>query len=168
MAVRIPAGLQAIGQNVVGTPGYQPNYHQLITDNPVYNQTAANVAASLKAALAQRDAALQGGAFLKGLLGFSPEGKTQPYHLGHFFMAINIEAFTELENFKKSAGDILRALRASKKAPGQKRIYTAGEKEYLVWLERKDKGVPVNEPLQKDIRALVKELKLTAYKFPFL
>ncbi len=113
-------------------------------------------------------AALQGGAFLKGLLGFSPEGKTQPYHLGHFFMAINIEAFTELENFKKSAGDILRALRASKKAPGQKRIYTAGEKEHLAWLERKDKGVPVNEPLQKDIRALVKDLKLTGYKFPFL
>ena len=113
-------------------------------------------------------AALQGGAFLKGLLGFSPEGKTQPYHLGHFFMAINIEAFTEPENFKKSSGDILRALRASKKAPGQKRIYTAGEKEHLAWLERKDKGVPVNEPLQKDIRALVKELNLTGYKFPFL
>jgi L-2-hydroxycarboxylate dehydrogenase (NAD+) len=113
-------------------------------------------------------AALQGGAFLKGLLGFSPEGKTQPYHLGHFFMAVNIEAFTELEAFKKAAGDILRELRASKKAAGHDRIYTAGEKEYLVWLERKDKGVPVNEPLQKDIRALVKELHLTGYNFPFL
>ncbi|HTY81506.1 MAG TPA: Ldh family oxidoreductase, partial [Dehalococcoidales bacterium] len=57
-------------------------------------------------------AALQGGAFLKGLLGFSPEGKPRPYHLGHFFIAINIEAFTELAAFKKSSGDILRALRA--------------------------------------------------------
>jgi LDH2 family malate/lactate/ureidoglycolate dehydrogenase len=113
-------------------------------------------------------AALQGGAFLKGLLGFSPEGKSQPYHLGHFFMAVNIGAFTGLENFKKTTGEILRALRASKKAPGQARIYTAGEKEYLAWLERKDRGVPINEPLQKDIRQLVKELKLTGYKFPFL
>jgi L-2-hydroxycarboxylate dehydrogenase (NAD+) len=113
-------------------------------------------------------AALQGGSFLKGLLGFSAEGKVQPYHLGHFFIAVNISAFTELDDFKKTTGNILRELRASKKAAGQKRIYTAGEKEHLAWLERKDKGVPVNEPLQKDIRALVKELKLTGYKFPFL
>lgn len=113
-------------------------------------------------------AALQGGAFLKGLLGFNPDGKAQPYHLGHFFIAINISEFTELEAFKKTTGQILRNLRASKKAPGQKRIYTAGEKEYLAWLERKNKGVPVNEPLQKDIQQLIKELKLKGYDFPFL
>jgi LDH2 family malate/lactate/ureidoglycolate dehydrogenase len=113
-------------------------------------------------------AALQGGVFLKGLLGFSPDGKPQPYHLGHFFMAINISEFTELETFKKAAGQILRELRESKKAPGCDRIYTAGEKEYLAWLERKDKGVPVNEPLQKDIQQLIKELHLTGYDFPFL
>lgn len=113
-------------------------------------------------------AALQGGSFLKGLLGFSPEGKQQPYHLGHFFMAINISEFTDLASFKKTTGDILRALRASKKAPGQKRIYTAGEKEYLAWLYRKDKGVPVNEPLQKNIKQLISELNLKGYDFPFL
>jgi L-2-hydroxycarboxylate dehydrogenase (NAD+) len=113
-------------------------------------------------------AALQGGPFLKGLLGLSPEGKPQAYHLGHFFIAIDVSAFAELEAFKKTTGEILRALRASKKAAGHDRIYTAGEKEHLAWLERKDKGVPVNEPLQKDIRALVKELKLAGYDFPFL
>jgi LDH2 family malate/lactate/ureidoglycolate dehydrogenase len=113
-------------------------------------------------------AALQGGSFLKGLLGFSPDGKPQPYHLGHFFIAINISEFTELETFKKTTGEILGALRASKKAPGCDRIYTAGEKEHLAWLERKDKGVPVNEPLQKNIRQLIEELHLTGYDFPFL
>ena len=113
-------------------------------------------------------AALQGGSFLKGLLGFAPDGKPQPYHLGHFFMAVNISEFADLETFKKTAGDILRALRKSKKAPGERRIYTAGEKEHLAWLERRDKGVPVNVPLQKDMRQLVKELRLTGYDFPFL
>ena len=113
-------------------------------------------------------AALQGGSFLKGLLGFAPDGKPQPYHLGHFFMAVNISEFTDLETFKKTAGDILRALRKSKKAPGERRIYTAGEKEHLAWLERRDKGVPVNVPLQKEMRQLVKELRLTGYDFPFL
>jgi L-2-hydroxycarboxylate dehydrogenase (NAD+) len=113
-------------------------------------------------------AALQGGAFLKGLLGLGAHGEHQPYHLGHFFMAINISEFTSLDTFKKDTGEILRSLRASKKAPGAQRIYTAGEKEYLAWQERKNRGVPVNEPLQNDIRRLVEELKLTGYDLPFL
>lgn len=111
-------------------------------------------------------AALQGGAFLKGLIGFE-NGKPVPYRLGHFFMAVNISEFAELEDFKKTAGDICRDLRASKKAPGSERIYTAGEKEYLAWLYRKDKGVPVNEALQKDMITLKKELGLTQYILPF-
>lgn len=111
-------------------------------------------------------AALQGGSFLKMLSGIE-NGKKVPYHLGHFFIAIDVSAFTELDAFKKTAGDILRALRASKKAPGQSRIYTAGEKEYLAWLERKDKGVPVNKALQKEIIQMRDELGLKGYDFPF-
>ena len=112
-------------------------------------------------------AALQQGAFLKGLLGFSPEGNKQPYHLGHFFIAINIEAFTEVDAFTKTTGDILRALRASRKAPGCERIYTAGEKEYIAYQERSIKGVPVNEALQKVMIQLKKECKLDSYCFEF-
>lgn len=111
-------------------------------------------------------AALQGGSFLKMLLGFE-NGKKTPYHLGHFFMAINIEAFCPLAEFKKTAGDICRQLRASQKMPGAERIYTAGEKEHLVWLERKGKGVPVNAELQKEVKAVQAELGLKQYKFPF-
>ncbi|NTV89007.1 MAG: Ldh family oxidoreductase [Clostridiales bacterium] len=111
-------------------------------------------------------AALQGGSFLKMLLGFE-NGKKVPYHLGHFFMAVDISAFTELDAFKKTTGDILRELRASKKAPGQERIYTAGEKEYLAWLDRKVNGVPVNAELQKEILFMQKELGLEKYRFSF-
>ena len=113
-------------------------------------------------------AALQSGNFLKGLLGFDAQGKAQPYHLGHFFLAIDISQFTGLEDFKKTTGEILRELRASKKAPGQDRIYTAGEKEYLAWQERQVKGIPIDPPLQNNIRQLIQELKLTGYQFPFL
>jgi L-2-hydroxycarboxylate dehydrogenase (NAD+) len=112
-------------------------------------------------------AALQQGAFLKGLLGFEPDGKRRPYHLGHFFLAVNIEAFTELDSFKKSAGDICRALRASRKAPGQSRIWTAGEKEWDAWLERKDKGVPFDEVERREFDQLKAELKLDRYRFPW-
>jgi LDH2 family malate/lactate/ureidoglycolate dehydrogenase len=105
-------------------------------------------------------AALQQGSFLKALDGVDLDGKKTPFHLGHFFIAIDIGAFVDLEKFKKTTGDILRELRISAKAPGQQRIYTAGEKEYLAWLERKEKGVPLNESLRKTLKALQEEFKL--------
>jgi len=110
-------------------------------------------------------AALQSGLFLKALDG--KEGKIRPYHLGHFFIAIDTEAFMGAEAFKKTCGDILRDLRGSEKAPGQERIYTAGEKEYDVWMYRKDKGVPVTEAVQKEFIGLRDEFGLTQFKFPF-
>ena len=111
-------------------------------------------------------AALSGGQFMKALTGVAPDGSPQMYHLGHFFFVVDPEAFMGADVFRKTAGDICRALRASEKAPGEERIYTAGEKEYLVWLDRKDKGVPVGESVQRELTAVRDELGLE-YTFPF-
>ncbi|MEA4915567.1 MAG: Ldh family oxidoreductase [Christensenella sp.] len=111
-------------------------------------------------------AALQAGSFLKMCVDRDENGNKKPYHLGHFFIVIDPEAFCGLETFKKIAGEILRELRASEKAPGQTRIYTAGEKEHDIWLERKDKGVPVGEAVQKEFIA-IRDKKSLPYKFPF-
>jgi len=96
-------------------------------------------------------ASLQGGAFLKAITGTN---------LGHFFIAVDISAFTELDEFKKTTGEILRGLRASRKMPGHERIYTAGEKEYLTWQERKKTGIPLNRSLQKELAQLRDECGL--------
>ncbi len=111
-------------------------------------------------------AALQAGTFLKALSGLDAAGQRVPHHLGHFFIAIDINAFIEPASFKKTGGDILRALRASVKAAGEERIYTAGEKEYLTWLERKDKGVPLNPAVLKDMVDARDALALD-FTFPF-
>lgn len=111
-------------------------------------------------------AALQGGSFLKMLNGRNSNGNRQPYHLGHFFIVIDPEAFLGVESFRKTAGDILRNLRASKLSPGAERIYTAGEKEYIAWLDRKDKGVPVGADVQKDIIE-VRDMLALPYSFSF-
>ena len=111
-------------------------------------------------------AALQAGSFLKMCVDRDENGNKKPYHLGHFFIVIDPEAFCGLETFKKIAGEILRELRASEKAPGQERIYTAGEKEHDIWLVRKDKGVPVGEAVQKEFIA-IRDKKNLPYKFPF-
>ncbi|MCI5903328.1 MAG: Ldh family oxidoreductase [Blautia sp.] len=111
-------------------------------------------------------AAFTGSRFMKALTGVDENGNPQMYHLGHFFFVVNPDAFMGRDVFRKTAGDICRALRASHKAPGQDRIYTAGEKEYQVWLERRDKGVPVGEAVQKEILEVRDKLGLP-FRFPF-
>jgi L-2-hydroxycarboxylate dehydrogenase (NAD+) len=107
-------------------------------------------------------AALQQGAFLKMLTGIK-EGKPAPYPLGHFFIVIDINAFTEIDSFKKTVGDILRELRASKKMPGQDRIFTAGEKEYDNWKARKESGATFSDQLLEEFRGLCKTYNLMEY-----
>jgi L-2-hydroxycarboxylate dehydrogenase (NAD+) len=101
--------------------------------------------------------ALQQGFFLRAINGVN---------LGHFFIAIDVEAFTELDDFKTTTGSILRELRSARRAPGQPRIYTAGEKEYLVSLERRTRGVPVTSGVQKELVEMRDEQGLE-YRFPF-
>ncbi len=109
-------------------------------------------------------AALQEGSYLRDLSGFK-DGVQGPYHLGHFFIAINIENFTDIRSFKRIAGNILRDIRSSAVSPDAQKIFTAGEKEYLCWLDRKEKGVPLNEENIKELIIMRDELKLDRYDF---
>jgi L-2-hydroxycarboxylate dehydrogenase (NAD+) len=107
-------------------------------------------------------AALQQGSYMNMLVGIK-DGKKVPYPVGHFFIVIDISAFIDPDDFKKTTGDILRELRASKKMPGQTRIYTAGEKEHDTWMQRKDKGVPFNNQLLEEFRGLCNAYDLKGY-----
>ena len=110
--------------------------------------------------------ALQSGNFLWGLSGVK-DGKPAPIELGHSFLVINIEAFIDLKTFKRNTGELLRELRASAKAPGQDRIYTAGEKEYIARKERNITGIPLPLSVQRDISVMKKELAIKSVKFPW-
>ena len=109
---------------------------------------------------------LQDGEYGKALDGKDEEGNIRPYHLGHFFIAIDTNHFLGEEICRKKTGDIIRTIRASRKAPGEERIYIAGEKEYEIWKEREPHGVPINESVQGEINAVRDELGLD-YTFPW-
>ena len=111
-------------------------------------------------------AVLQDGVYGKDLDGKDENGNIRPYHLGHFFIAIDTDHFLGEEICRKKAGDIIRTIRASKKAPGAERIYSAGEKEYEIWKSREPSGVPINESVQGEINAVRDELGLD-YTFPW-
>jgi LDH2 family malate/lactate/ureidoglycolate dehydrogenase len=104
-------------------------------------------------------AALSDGPFMKDLT------LAKGYKLGHFFLAIDVESFLPLNVFKSISGAILRDLRNSKKAPGQSRIYTAGEKEYYNEIELRKTGIPIMPSIMTDLQFLQKELDLTNYDF---
>lgn len=111
-------------------------------------------------------AALQGGKFLKQLSGIE-NGEKIPFYLGHFFIAVDVSHFVDLDAFRKIAGTICRQLRNSERAPGAERIYTAGEKEYGAEKMVREGGVPVNGSIQRDLIVMRDELGLNQYHFPF-
>jgi L-2-hydroxycarboxylate dehydrogenase (NAD+) len=105
-------------------------------------------------------AALQNGSFLEGLHGTDENGKPAPYKLGHFFLAINVDFFVDIVDFRKTTGDILRQIQGTQAAPGKKNIYVAGEKEHNSQLLVRQQGIPVIPNLLKDITAMQNELGL--------
>ena len=111
-------------------------------------------------------AVLQDGQYGQYLTGKDEDGNKRPFALGHFFIAIDTDHFLGEELCRKKAGDIIREVRSTKKAPGAERIYSAGEKEHEIRLAR-HAGVPINESVQKEFIAIRDELGLTQYKFPF-
>lgn len=104
-------------------------------------------------------AALQAGSFMHQLHGWD-NGKRVPYKLGHIFIAMDIEKFTEVSDFKRITGEIMELLQNSKKRPGKKCIWIAGEKEYYKELEIRKNGIPINPGLQKNIVTMINELNL--------
>ena len=112
-------------------------------------------------------AAFQSGAFLWALTDTDAEGKPQPLRLGHFFLAMDVEHFVPLDQFQRTVGDILRQLRAATKAPGQERIYTAGEKEYESAQRVRREGVPANPNLQKNLKVIQSDLGLHHHDLGF-
>lgn len=111
-------------------------------------------------------AALSAGDFLTALSGVDGAGHRVLQRVGHFFLVIDPDAFFGKAAFKETTGKILRELRASRKAPGHDRIYTAGEKEYYIWQERKKKGIPLLPGVPEEFIEVRDRLHLP-YIFPF-
>jgi len=112
-------------------------------------------------------AAFQDGTYLWGLTDEDENGNPQFLRIGHFFLAIDVEHFIPLEIFKKITGNMMRELRSSPIAPGQPRIYTAGEKEYYNTKRVQDEGVEIPPGVQKALKALQEELNISNTQLGF-
>jgi len=128
----------------------------------VEEETGGHKGYSLAVMVEILSAALQAGSFMDQLHGWD-DGKRVPYKLGHIFIAMDIEKFTDIDDFKRITGEIMSQLQTSRKHPARNRIWVAGEKEYYNEIEIRKNGIPVNEGLQKNLKIMIDQLKLKGY-----
>jgi L-2-hydroxycarboxylate dehydrogenase (NAD+) len=117
--------------------------------------------------------AFQSGPIGQELSGIDREtGKPAPMPLGHYFLAINIEALCDLETFKQNAGNLMRMIRSSKKDPrGPGKIWTAGEPEWDFRCARMAAGGTIVPPIllqeMKELRDKLPDLQQKYERFVF-
>jgi len=93
-------------------------------------------------------AALSGGSHLTQV-GFPHMPKV--CDVSHFFMAININAFRPVIDFKKQIDEMITLLKESPKALGKDTIFIAGEKEFENAKYNEKHGVPVIKPVVEEL-----------------
>lgn len=99
--------------------------------------------------------AFQSGAYMSKLSGFYEGNTEQPnYDIGHFFICIDPENFTDTKTFKKNVGDVLRELKASKKKTMSSEILVPGELEYNSSIKTQKEGIEISEELLVELRSL--------------
>lgn len=95
------------------------------------------------------------GILSSGLFGVHPE------KLGsQFVAAYSIDAFTEVQKFKRSMDEFLTYLKETPPAPGHDRVYYAGEIEHEEMENRTLNGIPLHFEVIEWFKMITKELKI--------
>jgi LDH2 family malate/lactate/ureidoglycolate dehydrogenase len=84
-----------------------------------------------------------------------PEGK-----VGHFFAAIDVEAFIPLDQFTSMMDQMLEDLRSTPTLAGEDRVLYAGEEEREVATERRAHGIPLHTSTVDALRRIAEELEV--------
>ncbi len=85
---------------------------------------------------------------------------TTPTNTGHVIVAINVESFQPVAEFKKNVDGLIRDLRASQRLPGVDRIRLPGEGSHAARADRLKNGVPIPAPLLAGLNQLAADLKI--------
>jgi len=102
---------------------------------------------------------LNGAAMGRDVVDFNADDTT-PTNTGHVIVAINVEAFQPVAEFKKSVDALVRDLRKSERLPGVDRIRLPGEGSHAARADRSRNGIPLPVPLAAALNQLASELKI--------
>ena len=102
---------------------------------------------------------LNGAAMGRDVVDFNADDST-PTNTGHVIVAINVEAFQPVAEFKQSVDALARDLRKSERLPGAERIRLPGEGSQAARIDRAKNGIPLPAPLAASLDQLAAELKI--------
>jgi LDH2 family malate/lactate/ureidoglycolate dehydrogenase len=91
---------------------------------------------------------LSGGCFLSYV---GSPAKPDPTCVSHFFMALNIEFFRPVIDFKNQMDDMIALLKKSPLAVGRDEIMVAGELEFQYEKFNREHGVPLVKPIVDEL-----------------
>ena len=100
---------------------------------------------------------LNGAAMGRDVVDFNADDTT-PTNTGHAIVAINVEAFQPLAEFKQQVDALTRDLRASERLPGVDRVRLPGEGSHAARADRTKNGIPLPAPLAAALAQLAREL----------
>lgn len=75
----------------------------------------------------------------------------------HYVAAYDIDAFSDVAEFKARMDDFIRDLRATPPAEGQERVLVAGDPEWAALADRSERGVPLHREVAAWLRAACAE-----------
>ncbi|HSC94793.1 MAG TPA: Ldh family oxidoreductase [Burkholderiales bacterium] len=102
---------------------------------------------------------LNGAAMGRDVVDFNADDTT-PTNTGHAIVAINVDAFQPVADFKRSVDALVRDLRNSERLPGVDRIRLPGEGSQAARTDRQRNGIPLPAPLAASLATLAAELKI--------
>ena len=102
---------------------------------------------------------LNGAAMGKDVIDFNNDD-TSETNTGHAIVAINIEAFQDLKEFKQGMDTLIRDIRDSKRLPGVDRIRLPGEGTHTTRVDNEKNGIPMPPALLAALDQLAGELKI--------
>ncbi len=82
----------------------------------------------------------------------------QPQHIGHFFGALDLAAFTEVDSFRKRVDSLIASIKAGDPAADGKEILVPGEPEARAAKENREKGIPLSPEVLAEFDKLADEL----------
>lgn len=78
--------------------------------------------------------------------------------IGHFLGAMRVDAFRPAKEFKTHMDNWITTFRQAQTVPGQEKVLIPGDPEREMETERMIEGIPLLEPVEKDLRELGERL----------
>src|SRR5579863_3537450 len=100
---------------------------------------------------------LNGAAFGRDVVDYTVDSKT-PSNTGQTIVAVNIEAFMDVNTFKRDVDEVWDVMKSSPTLPGVDEVRLPGERSEQIYRERMAHGVPLSDGQRKILNDLADRL----------